>query len=284
MAQAPYPQPVDSPTDDLADTAKATAREILKAPSLLSFLASKQRNTLGGLPKGVKHPAVALLNKYVEEGIPAHTGAPWSPESLATAISKGTHASACTPEMTSFVRGELRRRIKDGFSILLPVADAMQLFGRRLNLSRIVAVPQSHRRPCLVLNLSMQPYSDTIGVNETTNREAAPDLLQFGWAFSRILQAVWEADPVQGLFRVSKLYVTDAYHRGTIAPAQLGAFAYVIPSVPGYEGIFICIDLVLLMGWVDSPKFFCAFFGNANRCGKFPGELRAPCPVLRRNI
>ena len=34
---------------------------------------------------------------------------------------------------------------------------------------------------------------------------------------------------------------------------------YVIPSAPGDEGIFICIDLVLLMGWVDSPKLFCTF-------------------------
>ena len=104
-AQAPYPLPINSPTDDLAATAKATAREILKAPSLLSFLASNQRKTLGGLPKGVKHTAADLLKTYVEEGIPAHTGPPWSPEALETAISKGPHASACTPEMTSFIRG-----------------------------------------------------------------------------------------------------------------------------------------------------------------------------------
>ena len=96
-AQAPYPPPVDSPTDDLAALAKATAREILEAPSLLSFLASKQRKTLGGLPEGVKHPASALLHKYVEEGIPANTGPPWSPEALETAISKGPYALACTP-------------------------------------------------------------------------------------------------------------------------------------------------------------------------------------------
>ena len=65
-AQSPYLLPVDLPTDDLAATAKATAREILKAPSLLLFLASKQRNTLGSLYKGVKHPTAALLKKYVE--------------------------------------------------------------------------------------------------------------------------------------------------------------------------------------------------------------------------
>ena len=57
-----------------------------------------------------------------------------------------------------------------------------------------------------------------------------------GWASPRILQAVWKSDPVQGPVRVLKLDVTDAYHRGTIKPAQVGAFAYVIPSAPGEKG------------------------------------------------
>ena len=103
-AQAPYPPPVDSTTDDLAATDKATAREILEALSLMSFLASKQRKILGGLPEGVKHPAADLLREYVEKGIPAHTGPPWSLEALETAISKGPHASACNSEITSFIR------------------------------------------------------------------------------------------------------------------------------------------------------------------------------------
>ena len=143
----------------------------------------------------MKHPAAALLHKYVEEGIPAHTGPPWSPEALGTALFKGPHASACTPEMNVFIRGELRRRIKDGFSILLPAADAMRLFGEKLKLSRIAAVPQSHRCPRLILDLSAQPDSNTLSVNETTDREAAPESLQFCRDFPRILQAVWEADP-----------------------------------------------------------------------------------------
>ena len=33
---------------------------------------------------------------------------------------------------------------------------------------------------------------------------------------------------------------------------------YIVSSAPGDEGNIICFDLVLLMGWVDSPKFFCA--------------------------
>ena len=118
----------------------------------------------------------------------------------------------------------------------------------RLNLSRIAAVPQAHHRPRLILNLPAQPDSDTPSVNEPTNLEAAPELLQFGLAFPRILQALWEADPVQCPIRVSKLDVADAYHHGAVKPAQVGVFAYVIPSAPGDEGKIICIELVLPMG------------------------------------
>ena len=135
----------------------------------------------------------------------------------------------------------------------------MRLFGDWLQLSRIAAVPQAHRRPRLILYLLAHPESDTLSFNETTNKDAALKSLQFGRSFPRILQAVWEADPVQGPVRVSILDVTDANHRGTVKPAQVGAFAYVIPSAPRDEGIFIYIDLVLPMGWLDSPKFFCAF-------------------------
>ena len=75
-AQASYPLPVNPLTGDLEATAKATAGEILNAPYLLSFLTSKQQKTLGGLPKGLRHPATALLRNYLEEGTPDHTGPP----------------------------------------------------------------------------------------------------------------------------------------------------------------------------------------------------------------
>ena len=73
----------------------------------------------------MRHPAADLLQTYVEEGIPDHTGPPCLFQALETAISKGPHASSLTPEMSSFIRGEMQRRIKDGFRILLPGADAI---------------------------------------------------------------------------------------------------------------------------------------------------------------
>ena len=51
----------------------------------------------------------------------------------------------------------------------------------------------------------------------------------------------------------------EDYHQGTLLPSQLGAFAYIIPSVAVYYCILICTYMVLLMVWMDSPKFLCAF-------------------------
>ena len=92
--------------------------------------------------------------------------------------------------MISFIQGEIQRKIKDGFGILFPAANAIRLFGERLKLSCIAGVPQAHRRPRLVFNLSAQTDSEIPSTNETTDKEAAPKSLQFGWAFPRILQAV----------------------------------------------------------------------------------------------
>ena len=95
-------------------------------------------------------------------------------------------------------------------------------------------------------------------MNETTVRGIAPESIQFGRAFPCILQAIWEADLVQGTIQVSNLDVTDAYHFGTLQSAQVGDFSYVVPAVAEDDCIIICISLVLPMGWMDSPKYFCA--------------------------
>ena len=107
---------------------------------------------------------------------------------------------------------------------------------------------QAHRSLRLILNLLSHPDSDTPSFNETSNREDAPELLQSGRVFPRILQAFWEADLFQSPVRVSNMDITDAYHCGTVNPSQVGAFVYIIPSEQGSEGCIICIDLVLPMG------------------------------------
>ena len=181
--------------------------------------------------------------------------------------------------MVSFIREELRRRVQDGFSILLSTKGAVQLFGEKLKLPRIAAVPQSQRRPYRILNLLAPPDKETPSVNNATDREISPESMQFGRALPRIIQAICEADPEEGPVRVSKIDVTDAYHRGTLKPSQVGAFAYVVPSVPDDDVIIICIDRVLLMGWVDSLKCFCAFLETLTDVANAMANADLPVPA-----
>ena len=132
--------------------------------------------------------------------------------------------------MAAFIRVELHQHVQDRFSILLLAADVLRVFGVNLNISWIAAVPQEHCRPRLILNLSAQPNEGKPSVIETTVREIFPEFFQFKPTFLHILQAIWEADPVQGPVQVSNLDIRDAYHRGTLRSAQAGAFVHIIST------------------------------------------------------
>ena len=58
----------------------------------------------------------------------------------------------------------------------------------------------------------------------------------------------------------------------------MGVFAYVVPLDPEDYCIIICIDLVLPMGWVDSPKFFCAFSETLTDLANTPVDTELPIP------
>ena len=125
LPQAPSPPLSISEADDFVSTARTTAKEIRQAVSLQDFFVAKQQITLGALPEVVTHPAAILLQSYLEEGIPFTTGLLWSRRALDEAIHNGPHASACAPDMVSFIWGELWRRIQDGFSIPLSAEDTL---------------------------------------------------------------------------------------------------------------------------------------------------------------
>ena len=131
--------------------------------------------------------------------------------------------------MIEFIHEEMRQSVQDESRIFFPWADVVRLFGDKMNMSCITAVPQEHHRPHLILNLLVQPYEGIPSVNNTIDREVAPDLIQFWLAFPHILQEIWEVNPNKVPVRVSNLDVTDAYHRGTLRPSQVGAFNQVIP-------------------------------------------------------
>ena len=43
----------------------------------------------------------------------------------------------------------------------------------------------------------------------------------------------------------------------------MGAFAYVMPYLPADKTTYVCVDLVIPMGWVNFPQFFCMAYEMA---------------------
>ena len=82
--------------------------------------------------------------------------------------------------------------------------------------------------------------------------------MQFRSCPPRLLQKIWEADPIDGPVLVSKWDISDAFHRYHIYTEDVGLFAYVVPPIPLEPKLFLCIRLVLSMQWVNSPDLFCA--------------------------
>ena len=82
--------------------------------------------------------------------------------------------------------------------------------------------------------------------------------MKFGTCLPHILQQIWEADPQYGPVYLLKLDVSDAFHRCVLCPADVGTFSYVVPPLSSDTAIYLCVELVLPMGWVSSPPFFYA--------------------------
>ena len=82
--------------------------------------------------------------------------------------------------------------------------------------------------------------------------------MQFGSYLPRLLQWIWEADPIDGPVFISKWDISDAFHGCHICPEDVGAFAYVVPPIPSDQEPLLYIDLVLPMGWVNSLDLFYA--------------------------
>ena len=70
-----------------------------------------------------------------------------------------------------------------GFINLLPVADVVRVFGGNLKLSCIAVVSQEHLWPCAILDISSNPDEGAPSVNDTTDRDVAPESMKFGRVF-----------------------------------------------------------------------------------------------------
>ena len=61
----------------------------------------------------------------------------------------------------------------------------------------------------------------------------------------------------------------------------MGSFAYVVPASVEADCVIIYINLVILMRWVDSPKFFCAISETLTHVANLLVHKSLPVPAYR---
>ena len=80
--------------------------------------------------------------------------------------------------------------------------------------------------------------------------------MQFDPFLAQIHQRIWGADPKEGPIWIPKWNISDSFHQCNLRPTNVGKFAYMVPPVTYDTSRLLCIDLVILMDWVNSPELF----------------------------
>lgn len=219
------------------------------------------------------HPAQALLTRLSMEGAPAIVSTPpWTPATIDARIQRGSHQS-CYDHL-DFLRAELLEFSHKGFWLVLPyqelkaLMEAGELLGFRV--SPMGVVPQRNRRPRIIVDLSFYD------VNQDTLSLAPSEAMQFGRALERILYKIRHSNPRFGPVYLAKVDLADGFYRVGLNPSAIPKLAVALPQFPG-EDQLIALPLVLPMGWIESPPYFCAATETvADLANNWPAHVPPP--------
>ena len=175
------------------------------------------------------------------------TTPPWDHQRIYAAAIRGPHKSAY--EYQDFLRDEMAEMILRRQWIVLPYNDIKDLPGLRL--SPIGVVPQRDRRPRTIVDYSFY------GVNDETCRLAPEEAMRFGQAFQRLIEDIVNADPRFGPVHLCKIDMSDGFYRVWLRLEDIPRLGVAFPTEINGEPL-VAFPLVLPMGWVSSPPYFCA--------------------------
>jgi hypothetical protein len=198
-------------------------------------------------PSSLPHDAVPILQQLLTTGAPVlQTSPSWTFEELDAAVRRGAHRS--TIDHRDFLREEFADMTAAGQWLVLPYSAVRHLPNLRLSPTGIV--PQRNRRPRIIVDYSFYL------VNQST-QPAAPDSIQFGHAFNRLLHALQRADTRHGPVYISKTDVADAFMRIWLDAATIPILGAILPAFQREEPL-IAFPMILPMGWVESPQYLCS--------------------------
>ena len=136
------------------------------------------------------NPAAVLLDSYSKDSFHALFSERWPTESILTAIDTCPYKSALTKEAVHFFRNELLERTECGFSVILTKADALKYFGNYLQISRLVSINQTNRKPCLICNSTATPDTVTPSINVSFDDSSKPKAIQFISCLQHLFQKI----------------------------------------------------------------------------------------------
>ena len=228
----------------LATSRLATAR------SWVSFVKNTRgpSNLQSRIADRIKHPAAPYLDRLRPIGAPVlQATKPWSRDDISTALARGSHQSALGH--LEFLRDEMADMVEQGYWTVLPYSSVLNL--SHLRLSPLGVVPQRDRRPRIIVDYTFW------GINDETVPLAPVDTMQFGRALERVLRKIRNANRRFGPTYLIKVDIADGFYRLFVSATTVATLGVVFPHHPDEEPL-IAFPLVLPMGWVGSPPFFCA--------------------------
>ena len=200
----------------------------------------------------IHHQANNLLHHISIHGVPIELSTPnWTNDQRLAALLRGSHPSARAKQQ--FLRDELADMVAQRFWIVLPFELVRDL--PSLRLSPMGVVPQRDRRDRVIVDYTFSH------VNKDT-QPLAPNSMQFGRAFDRLLHKIHHANRRFGPVYMSKADLADGFYRIPLRPADIPALAVAFPQYD-HEPPLVALPMKLPMGWILSPPYFCAFTETA---------------------
>jgi hypothetical protein len=194
------------------------------------------------------HPATPLLQHVGKNGVPVQMKTkPWSQEQKDERLKHGSHNS-CN-EYLDFLREEMLEFVRKGYWVLLPYRLVRKM--KHLRLSPMGIIPQRERRPRLIVDYTFW-Y-----VNGETVLLSPRESMQFGRALERTLHKIRHANPKYGPVYQSKTDLKDGFYRLWLSDSGMANLGVAFPVYEGEEPM-VAFPLVLPMGWLESPPWFCA--------------------------
>ena len=211
------------------------------------------------------HPSAPMLKTWATEGCPVDTGTNWTREEMLTALKRGPHISALSPDAVQALRDETHDKITNGYARVVKWGDIKDNLPPKLKLSPVAMVPHKSRKFRTILDLSFRirhKSSFIKAVNDTTQRLApAEAMVQLGNCLKRIISTMVNHYNPDKPFAFAKVDLKDGFWRMLVSNDDAWNFCYVMPSSPPHtnvDEIEIVVPNSLQMGWCESPPFFCA--------------------------